>query len=212
MTIVFLCLSGLSAYLGQEDTAARKLGYDDATDKKAALAAGVAEPAEWHNQKVALAAKAQADARAAEVERKRQQEAEASAAADRRANEEKAVRERQLAEKAVADKKEAECKTDLSCWAEKGTVAASVYCKEKVERLAKFQAKWTDAWYETKFSHYRWSKKAPKNMGVVTYIGDKVQFQNGFGAFQNYIYSCDMIPGDQNHVIFDVSAEPGRLD
>lgn len=120
--------------------------------------------------------------------------------------------QKRLAEAAKKARKDAECRNDLHCWAEKGTVAASVYCKDQVAKLANYSMKWTDAWYETKFSHYRWSRKDQTGRGIVTYLGDKAQFQNGFGAFQNVIYTCDMIPDDKDHTIYDVSVTPGRLN
>ena len=116
------------------------------------------------------------------------------------------------ADAADAARKAADCRKDLSCWAEKGTVSASVYCKDNIEKLANYSMKWTDAWYETKFSHYRWSRKFPAEQGVVTYIGDKAQFQNGFGAYQNVVYTCDMIPDDKEHRILDVSVARGRVN
>lgn len=124
----------------------------------------------------------------------------------------RAAEQKRLAEAAEKSRKEAECRSDLRCWAEKGTVAASVYCRDQVEKLANYSMKWTDAWYESKFSRYRWSRKDQGGRGIVTYLGDKAQFQNGFGAFQNVIYTCDMIPEDKDHTIYDVSVAPGRLN
>lgn len=120
--------------------------------------------------------------------------------------------QKRLAEAAEKARKDAECRKDLKCWAEKGTVAASVYCRDQIEKLANYSMKWTDAWYEPKFSHYRWSRKDQNGRGIVTYLGDKAQFQNGFGAYQNVIYTCDIIPEDKDHTIFDVSVTPGRLN
>ncbi|MBY0256337.1 hypothetical protein [Methylobacterium sp.] len=117
-----------------------------------------------------------------------------------------------IAEAAAKAKKDADCRADLQCWADKGTIAAGIFCREKIEKIANYSMKWTDSWYEPKFSHFRWAKNYPFEKGVVTYLGDKAQFQNGFGAYQNVIYSCDMVPGDKNNVIYDVSAKPGRLN
>lgn len=110
------------------------------------------------------------------------------------------------AEKEKAAKAESDCKTDLQCWAEKHLVSASAGCRPLVERLAKHNAKWTDGTFETKLSHYRWKNQ---KKGTVTYIGDKIQFQNGFGAYTNYIYQCDYDPTTKQ--IIDVRADPGRL-
>jgi hypothetical protein len=102
---------------------------------------------------------------------------------------------------------DAKCRQELGCWAEKFTVEASVRCKRAVEGLAKYQAEWTDGFLETKFSHYRWKNK---DAGVVTYIGDKVKFQNGFGAWQMMLYECDFDTNTKESV--DARARPGRLN
>ncbi len=103
--------------------------------------------------------------------------------------------------------RDAACKSDLHCWGEKHFVDASVKCVRPIERLAKYSSKWTDGWLTPKFSHYRWkdSKK-----GIITYIGDKIQFQNGFGAWQDHTYGCDFDPATGS--VRGVRAVPGRLE
>lgn len=93
---------------------------------------------------------------------------------------------------AAADQKALDeaCFGILKCIAEKKLIFADVYCPEHIERLAHNSAKWTDEGFmEKKFSRYRWSGEGPGN---VTYLGDKVQFQNGFGAYINMVYSCEV--------------------
>ncbi|WP_248324887.1 zinc-ribbon domain-containing protein [Caballeronia sp. Sq4a] len=103
--------------------------------------------------------------------------------------------------------KEAACaKDDLSCLGNKGVIAAGIYCKDPVERLAKHSVKWTDGTFDMKFSRFRW---ADKRTGVVTYIGDKAQFQNGFGAYTNVVYECDL--ANDGKSVIDVRVEEGRL-
>jgi hypothetical protein len=103
-------------------------------------------------------------------------------------------------------KEEANCKKYLQCWGDKNNLSATVYCKKYVERLAKFSFEWTDGMLEPKFSHFRWKDV---KAGVVTYIGDKIKFQNGFGAWQNYVYECDFDP--KTNQVVDVRANPGML-
>ncbi|WP_164707274.1 zinc ribbon domain-containing protein [Metapseudomonas otitidis] len=100
----------------------------------------------------------------------------------------------------------ATCRKELSCWAEEKIVTASVECKRPVESLAKYNARWTDGVLDMKFSHYRWKDQAK---GTVTYIGDKIEFQNGFGAYQKHIYECDFDPSTVT--VLDVRARPGQL-
>lgn len=105
----------------------------------------------------------------------------------------------------IAAEEEA-CKKDLHCYGEDSVVGAGVYCAEYVEKLAKYSHEWTDGMLELKFSHYRW-KDIDK--GVITHVGDKIKFQNGFGAWENYIYECDYDP--INKTVLDVRAKPGKL-
>ena len=44
---------------------------------------------------------------------------------------------------------------------------------------------------------------------MITYRGDKIKFQNGFGAWSWYIYECDY--DLKNEKVIDVRAEPGRF-
>lgn len=96
--------------------------------------------------------------------------------------------------------------SDLQCRAKEGIISASVYCPREVERMAKHSVKWTDGFLESKFDRFRWKDKAN---GVITYIGGKAEFQNGFGAFTPMIYECDL--GPDNRTILDVRVREGRL-
>lgn len=102
---------------------------------------------------------------------------------------------------------ETACKSDdLQCLGDKGVVGAGVYCKDDVERLATHSVKWTDGTFETKFSRFRWADQAA---GTITYVGDKAEFQNGFGAFTPMVYECDL--AKDNKTVLDVRAREGRL-
>lgn len=101
---------------------------------------------------------------------------------------------------------DATCMKTLQCWGDRHSIAAGVYCKDPVEKLAKFTARWTDGTFETKFSHFRWLNQAT---GTITVIGDKIEFQNGFGAFQKHIYECDFNPA--TNAVLGVRARPGQL-
>lgn len=103
-------------------------------------------------------------------------------------------------------KEDEACRQDLRCIGEKHLADASVYCKDPIEAQAAHDVKWTDGTFELKMSHYRWSN-ADKT--AVTYIGDKVSFQNGFGAFTPMTYLCTL-DVDDNRVI-DVKVIEGRL-
>lgn len=97
-------------------------------------------------------------------------------------------------------------KDDLQCRGNAGVVAASVYCKDPVERLASHSVKWTDGTFELKFSRFRFTDGAHETL---TYIGDKAEFQNGFGAFTPMIYQCDL--ASDGKTVLGVRAVDGRL-
>ncbi|MDP2747970.1 hypothetical protein [Pseudomonas sp.] len=101
---------------------------------------------------------------------------------------------------------DATCRKDLQCWGDKHSISAGVYCDDPIESLAKFSVRWTDGMLEPKFSHFRWLNQ---EQGTVTFIGDKIEFQNGFGAYQGHIYECDLNPATNQ--VLDVRARPGRL-
>jgi hypothetical protein len=103
--------------------------------------------------------------------------------------------------------KKEKCKIDLQCWADKQIFSAGVYCQDDIQKLSKYSARWTDTGtFDNRFSRYRWINKVH---GTVTFVGDKIEFQNGFGAYQPYIYECDFDPSSNK--VLDVRARPGRL-
>ena len=106
----------------------------------------------------------------------------------------------------ITAEKEDQCRKDLQCWGDKHLLGAGVYCDSDIERLALNDHKWTDGMFEPKFSKFRW---ADIDQGIITYIGDKIKFQNGFGAWKNYIYECDYDPIKK--VSLEVRAVVGRL-
>ncbi len=111
------------------------------------------------------------------------------------------------ASKAEAKAKEAECREDLQCWAHKHRIDADIACSPQIERLARYTTEWTDGFSAgPKFARYRWKNKAA---GQVTYIGDRIKFQNGFGAWQDHMYMCDYDPTTKS--ASGIVAAPGRL-
>jgi hypothetical protein len=95
------------------------------------------------------------------------------------------------------------CRQNLRCWGDRHNIAASFACAPHIERLAEYSYKWTDGMLDIKFGHFRWSNQ---QAGIITYTGDKVQFQNGFGAWQNYSYQCDYDPESKS--VIDVRTWP----
>lgn len=108
--------------------------------------------------------------------------------------------------KLSADDRAAICRDDLKCWAEQYITEASVYCARDIERLGAYSSRWTAGTFEQKFSRYSW---LDKDKGTLTYMGDSIEFQNGFGAYQAHVYACDFDPASNQ--VLDVRASAGRL-
>jgi len=135
--------------------------------------------------------------KAEEVKRQKQVKINAEAEKERR----KVKREAERKEKAIA------CRKDLKCWAGSDEASAIVYCKNMIEKMVQYDYKWLDeSWMTSTFSHYRWKSQTD---GSVSYIGDKLKLQNGFGAWSNYMYSCDY--DIKNERVLDVELKAGRL-
>ncbi len=86
-----------------------------------------------------------------------------------------------------------------------GDTTALIRCPAQVERLSAYSSRWTDGFLEPKLSRTR-----PTNRpNVTTYIGDKAEFQNEYGAWMPVIYECDLntVTGE----VVDVRVRPGRL-
>jgi hypothetical protein len=100
----------------------------------------------------------------------------------------------------------ASCKGGLQCLTDQFLSEASVYCRESIERLARFQHEWTDGFFEQKFSRSKWKDRSKS---IVTFMGDRIKFQNGFGAWQTHLYECDF--DLKNWKILGARAAPGRI-
>ena len=90
--------------------------------------------------------------------------------------------------------KAAACQRDIACRGREHIVEASVYCKPAIERRAKYDYKWEDSWLRPTFS----SVRAGPGKQII-YSGDKLKFQNGFGAWQYIHYTCTFNP--QNNTV-----------
>jgi hypothetical protein len=170
---------------------AQNAGFENAKEMSEAKAAGIVDGAVWKERRDSVRAEAAVRAERDAAEAKRQAAVAAEEAENDRVQAEAraAVEVRENAAKAQAE--DQKCREDLHCWGEKAWSVGSIYCREPIERLAKWDFEWTDGWTEPKFSRYRWKDQ---KKGVVTIIGDKLKFQNGFGAWKRVTYSCDVDP------------------
>ena len=101
---------------------------------------------------------------------------------------------------AAQEAERAQCRQNLQCWADEAKSFAEVYCADPIERLANYSARWTDSWLESKFDRIAW---ADQDQGHIRYIGDKAEFQNGFGAWKRVTYYCDV--DVENERVIDVA-------
>lgn len=179
--VIFGVATSLTA--GKNETKAKELGFASASDYQKAKALSL-DAAGYERHKLELAA----------AEKKKQEEVKAAEEA------------RKLAEKAAEEKKAAECKSDLQCWTDKYYFDASVLCKAVIESMAKYDYEWTDGITTPTFKKIAW---ADKKKGTVTYFGDEVKMQNGFGNFLRQRYACKFDPTAKT--VLDVKIEAGRI-
>ena len=86
---------------------------------------------------------------------------------------------------------------------------AVLNCPKQIERLARYQFRWTDAAGFTELKLALSHTVRTEDPGVLTYVGDKIEFQNQYGAWQPHVYECnlDIVTGE----VLDTRAMPGRL-
>lgn len=129
----------------------------------------------------------------AERERREQEEAERAEA-------------ERLTEERAAAAEEAACLEDTQCWGDRHNLAAAFACEDRVERMARYSAEWTDSVWQMKFPRFR---RSSLGNGIMVYIGDAIRFQTGFGAWVNMIYECTYDPATET--VLDVAVREGRL-
>jgi hypothetical protein len=101
---------------------------------------------------------------------------------------------------------EQDCLRNLQCIADRFSLRIQSTCRKAIERYAKYDFKWTTGVTTPMFSRLKW---ANNEKTAISYIGDKIKFQNGFGAWQNMIYTCNL--NFEKNEITKVTIEAGRL-
>lgn len=181
--------AGLSYFEGHKATAA---GFSSPHEMKNAEAMGFFDKAGYEQHLAEQAAERE------RVLREKMRAEQKAAETKRRAIE--AKRQQRKLEK---QREAQQCKADLKCWAEKNILKAAFACQEHIERQAKYDYEWVDGW-GLKMTRY-----IRKNSTTITYMGDRIKLQNGFGAWARYIYMCDYQPdGDR---VVSVLMKAGRL-
>jgi hypothetical protein len=121
------------------------------------------------------------------------------------------AREKELSLKAAQEelderKAKETCAKDLQCIFKEHELLILPQCKRSIERSAKYQFKWTGGALTPYFKRIAWKNE---KKGVVSFIGDSISFQNGFGAWSNMIYFCDY--STLENAIVGISIDEGRL-
>lgn len=203
----FTCIFSVGYLTNQQNSAeAARLGFVSTAEYTAAKNENISDPLEWNivSKERVAAAEARAENDKIEADRIAKLEAAKAAAAKQLEAEKEAANQAQLAAEQL--KKDEACRRELTCWGEKAGLSVSVLCEDFIERFAKYDFEWTDGILEPKFSHYRWRDI---DAGIVTILGDKIKFQNGFGAWTYMTYECDVNPA--NNQISDVRVKEGRI-
>jgi len=91
------------------------------------------------------------------------------------------------------------CDGDIQCAGSRSQGMAGLKCAPEIEKLAKYDVRWTDGITEPKMPNARWSERSDivKRFGeqrIIEFHGDKIQMQNGFGAYRRVDYECDFDP------------------
>lgn len=97
-------------------------------------------------------------------------------------------------------------KTDGELKQDKLDADASLYCTLAVEGSAKYDFRWKSSFLTPRFFNNGTNSSDPI---IITYSGDSIEMQNGFGDWINQVYQCDVnaITGE----FIAITIEPGRL-
>jgi hypothetical protein len=96
---------------------------------------------------------------------------------------------------------DAACRANLDCRAQSFMETADVFCKERVEKLAKSDLRWDRSRDRELLSSYEWKDKSK---GTITYSGDKAEIQTPNGTYVREKYECDIDPDNEAAPVLDV--------
>jgi len=103
---------------------------------------------------------------------------------------------------------ETACSNNLNCSAQQFLTTADMFCKERIEKLAKPNMRWNEVRDSQLLSRYEWKDKSK---GTITYFGDKAEFKTPTGAYVTESYECDIDPNNEAAPVLDVRFKPGKL-
>lgn len=81
-----------------------------------------------------------------------------------------------------------DCANEQECMVSRLTIPAQVACREAIARHARYDVRWEGGMLgEDMFVRAGWSDETKT---AITFAGDAVSLQNGFGAFSRVTYFC----------------------
>lgn len=86
------------------------------------------------------------------------------------------------------------CAGDLGCVARQALPGADHACRQAIEQLAVYGARWIATDSARRFDRHVWLDAL---RGTLTYGGDAAEFELGSGHFRRVHYECDFDPGQQ---------------
>lgn len=102
------------------------------------------------------------------------------------------------------------CEHAIDCVAQNFLFVVPEVCDPLIERQARYQYRWTDGLLDgPKYSGRRWNPKHGQERHLVDFYGDKLELQNAFGAWSNYVYVCTI--NVQSDAVMSVKLAQGRL-
>lgn len=80
---------------------------------------------------------------------------------------------------------------DLNCLINQGGGydSAAAHCARPIERLNSYDVRWTYNSSHPMFSQAHWLSDGH---GAIEYLGDRVEFEDKYGAYVNVVYACDL--------------------
>ena len=121
----------------------------------------------------------------------------------RQAAQERAEADQRAAQNAQRDA--AACRRAAQCWGWKHWANATIACTQRTDRAARYATRWPSGLLNPAFISWDWRDQKAETL---TYIG-RVEFQNGFGAWEPYIVGCLYDPATGQDI--DIELKPGRL-
>jgi len=115
----------------------------------------------------------------------------------------------EMSRRAAQVRKDYDCNQNVQCVGAKiFTVEARAACIDGLERMAIYRHKWTDNWHEDRIIGYKWKDESKT---IMQGIGNKLEIENGFGAWQQVAYACEVNAADSRLINIIVENKAGRV-